>query len=137
MRLNLFDNLPLIRDVNNLRGAMNSTTLISVFFIFLLFASCVKQSPIDKYEVGQCFKESRSNYASYVEQKGRVYRVDGLSDNSIKVSIWYSNYWLYQGEKKPQYFDNRSNLVYESATCPGSRKNASITDKIKGIDLKE
>ncbi len=115
---------------------MNSISIISYCFILSLFVSCIRKSPIDIYKVGQCFKESHSNYASYVSQDGRIYRIDGLTDKALKVSIWYSKYWLYQGEKKENYFTNRSNLLYEEINCPGSRKNASITDKIKGIELK-
>ncbi|PIK15353.1 hypothetical protein [Halobacteriovorax sp. JY17] len=115
---------------------MNSFSIISYFFILSLFISCVRKSPVDTYEVGQCFKESHSNYASYVSQDGRIYRIDGLTDKTLKVSIWYSQYWLYQGEKKGNYFINRSNLLYEETNCPGSRKSASITDKIQGINLR-
>lgn len=118
------------------KGPMNQTSLINYSFSVVFFVSCIGKTELSDYEVGQCFKETRTNYASYAKQKERLYRIEKITNNSFKVSQWYENSWLYQGTKKSNYFSNRSNLVYEETNCPGVRKNAAITDKIKGIDLK-
>ncbi|CBW26192.1 putative membrane protein [Halobacteriovorax marinus SJ] len=115
---------------------MNLASITSTFFILCLFTSCLKKSPLDKYTVGQCFKEVHNNYASYAKSEERIYRIEGITESNLKISTWYDRYWIYQGEKDPTYFNNRSIFTYSKTPCPGSRANASIADKIQGIDLK-
>ncbi|WP_372651431.1 hypothetical protein [Halobacteriovorax sp.] len=115
---------------------MNQTSLITYLLPIAFLTSCIGQSELDDYEAGQCFKETRTNYASYAKQNERIYRIEEIVDRSFKVSLWYGRSWLYQGKKKSNYFSNRSSLVYEETNCPGTRKNAAITDKIKSINVK-
>lgn len=115
------------------------TLLKSILYLFTLafLVSCFNKSLVESYKVGQCFQETHTNYASYAKQKNRIYKIDEIANEMLKVSIWYSKYWIYQGEKRANYFTNRSTLKYEETNCPGGRKNASITDKIRGIELNE
>ncbi|GEM_PF-6318355 len=118
------------------KGPMNQTSLITYLFSITFFISCVADSKTSKYEVGQCFKERSTNYASYAKQSESIYRIEEVVANSLKVSLWYGKSWLYQGKKRSNYFSNRATLAYEETNCPGIRKNAAITDKIKSIDVK-
>jgi hypothetical protein len=101
--------------------------------IFSTFAC--KNNNKTRFEVGQCVIEKISNYASYVKQKGPIYKIEGRVDDKFKVSIWYNNSWLYQGKRSIGYFKDRKKLIYRGMNCPDGRSKASITDKIKGIDL--
>lgn len=106
-----------------------------LFLIFLVAGYSCKNSNHTRFDAGQCVIEKLSNYASYVKQKGPIYRIESKTNNKFKVSIWYNNAWLYQGERSVGYFRDRKKLIYRGMNCPDGRAKASITDKIKGIEF--
>ncbi|WP_127715808.1 hypothetical protein [Halobacteriovorax sp. HLS] len=112
---------------------------LSKKFIFLLspifFVSCNSSDSKGRFSAGQCVGEQATNYASYVKQKGPVYKIESIEEGKYKISIWYNHKWLYQGARSFNYFNDRKTFVYKGMNCPDGRSKASITDKIKGIEL--
>lgn len=96
---------------------------------------CKDSGISSRFSPGECVVEKHNNYAKYVKQKGPIYKITSEKGKNFKVSIWYNHSWLYQGEKSKNYFKDRKTLVYSGVNCPDGRAKASITDKIKGIDL--
>jgi hypothetical protein len=101
----------------------------------LSLIGCNKSEYQSRFSEGECVMEQVDHYASYVKQKGPIYKIESKKDNKFKVSVWYNSSWLYQGEKPLTYFKDRKKLVYKGMNCPDGRSKASITDKIKGIDI--
>ncbi|OUR97059.1 hypothetical protein A9Q84_12060 [Halobacteriovorax marinus] len=109
----------------------------SLFVSVLLVTSygCKNSGHKSRFSPGQCVVEKQNNYASYVKQSGPIYKIDSDQGKNFKVSIWHNHSWLYQGLKRKNYFKDRKTLVYNGINCPDGRSKASITDKLKGIDL--
>jgi len=113
-------------------------TQIKMLFIslFLLASYVCKNSGFNsRFSPGQCVVEKHNNYASYVKQSGPIYKINSEEGKNFKVSVWYNHSWLYQGDKNKNYFQDRKTLVYSGINCPDGRHKASITEKLKGIDL--
>ncbi len=106
-------------------------SLIALF----CFTACNRSDYQSRFSVGECVMEEINHYASYVKQKGPIYKIESKKENKFKVSIWYNHAWMYQGEKPMSYFKDRKKLVYKGMNCPDGRSKASITDKIKGIEF--
>lgn len=115
---------------------MNQLLRLKLSLIILLsLVGCKNGSYSSRFSEGECVLEEVNHYASYVKQNGPIYKIESQKDDSFTVSVWYNHSWYYQGKKPLTYFKDRKKLVYKGMNCPDGRSNASITDKIKGIDL--